>query len=267
MGAALNGGCAFSTLTRLADGQIRMLVTLLGFVGGVGIAAHTIQWLAIPRPLPVASPIEPLPQAVRIGIVLLWGWAIYEVWRLWSTRLSGQPLRALVAANQYRLSTAAALMGLANGLLFYLHGPWAYSGILRKSGEAFVAPGEAAGSLRLLLMLGVLAGMVASTIQRGSFRLDAGINWAWLVSLVGGILMGFGAELVPGGNDVLILHGMPMLSQHAVPSYLALLLGIAVVLLVMQTVTGREMRVDCRTGECVTVAMAKRVDVTKQPIN
>lgn len=267
MGAALNGGCAFSTLTRLADGQIRMLVTLLGFVGGTVMAVLTIQWLAIPSPLPVSSPIEPLPQVARIGIVLLWGWAIYEIWRLWSTRPSGQALRHLLSSNQYRLSTAAALMGLANGLLFYLHGPWAYSGILRKSSEGLVATGEAPSSVRLLLMLGVLAGMMASKFQRGSFRLDARVNWNWPVSLVGGTLMGFGAELVPGGNDVIILHGMPMLSQHAVPSYLALLLGIAVVLLAMRAVIGREMRVDCRTGECVTFAMAQRVDVAKQPMN
>src|SRR6516165_11417909 len=35
LGAAINGACAFSTLARLADGQLRMLGTLCGFIVGV----------------------------------------------------------------------------------------------------------------------------------------------------------------------------------------------------------------------------------------
>ena len=34
VGAALNGGCAFYTLSRLGDGQLRMAVSILGFVLG-----------------------------------------------------------------------------------------------------------------------------------------------------------------------------------------------------------------------------------------
>ena len=44
--------------------------------------------------------------------------------------------------------------------------------------------------------------------------------------------MGFGAALVPGGNAVLILHGIPTFSPHAVPDYLALCLGIMILLLI-----------------------------------
>lgn len=40
VGAVINGGCAFSTLTRLANGQIVIVLSLLGFCSG--IAGHRI---------------------------------------------------------------------------------------------------------------------------------------------------------------------------------------------------------------------------------
>ena len=43
--------------------------------------------------------------------------------------------------------------------------------------------------------------------------------------------MSLGAAMIRGGNDVLILHGIPSLSPHAVPAFLAMLVGIAVSLI------------------------------------
>ena len=39
--------------------------------------------------------------------------------------------------------------------------------------------------------------------------------------------MGFGTALAPGGNDVLILYGIPTVSPYAVPTYTALAVGVA----------------------------------------
>lgn len=46
--------------------------------------------------------------------------------------------------------------------------------------------------------------------------------------------MGLGAAVVPGGNDTLLLGGLPSLAVGAVGAYLSMLLGIASVLLVMR---------------------------------
>ena len=59
-----------------------------------------------------------------------------------------------------------------------------------------------------------------------------------LASGLGGILMGAGGALVPGGNDTLILVLIPNLSLQAIASYLALLAGIACVLLSMRVARG-----------------------------
>ena len=63
--------------------------------------------------------------------------------------------------------------------------------------------------------------------------------------------MGLGAAVIPGGNDALILYGIPSLSPHALPSYVALVAGIAAVLSFMRWGFGIEMHVECHNDECI----------------
>ena len=54
--------------------------------------------------------------------------------------------------------------------------------------------------------------------------------------------MGLGAALVPGGNDMILLNGIPGLSTHALPAYLAMLAGIGLTLaLAMKFFPDREL--------------------------
>jgi hypothetical protein len=99
---------------------------------------------------------------------------------------------------------------------------------------------------RWVVLGAVLFGMLASTLQRGSFRIDWKPRLSWLRNIFGGILMGLGCALLPGGNDALILYGIPGLSPHALPAYGALLLGIFVALITMRAIFRVEMRVACR---------------------
>src|SRR5215467_13582827 len=54
LGAAINGGCAYSTMTRLVDGNGRMLAAIAGFAGGVFAftALAGANLLARPAPAP-----------------------------------------------------------------------------------------------------------------------------------------------------------------------------------------------------------------------
>jgi hypothetical protein len=47
-------------------------------------------------------------------------------------------------------------------------------------------------------------------------------------------MMGLGAALIPGGNDGLILFGIPALSPHALPAIGGILAGILAALLAMR---------------------------------
>ena len=78
----------------------------------------------------------------------------------------------------------------------------------------------------------VLAGVLISASTRDKFQLKIRPRRSWINQFIGGLLMGLGAALIPGGNDVLLLNGIPGLSPHAAPAFLSMLLGIAITLLV-----------------------------------
>ena len=77
-------------------------------------------------------------------------------------------------------------------------------------------------TVRWVILASVLAGMLLSTVQRGTFRVDWRPRRSWLRNFSGGILMGLGVALTPGGNDALVLYGVPSLSPHALPAFLAM---------------------------------------------
>jgi hypothetical protein len=257
IGAALNGGCAFSTLNQLADGKLRMLVTFAGFCFGV------LTDLALARtgrlPLPARAPVpldvlSPWAIAIAAGLVI---WGLFEIQRLWRTQPAGSRLKDLVLSKRYRLSTAAALMGLSNGVLYLLYGSWSYTGTVQQTIEGLVAMSAWPWPIRWALFAAMLAGMVFSTWQRQSFRLDWRPSLAWVRNLAGGALMGIGAVLVPGGNDVLVLHAIPSLSPHALPAYAAMLAGIATALITMRYVIGMEVRVECSGDVCTAEVLPR----------
>ncbi|MDX1576397.1 MAG: YeeE/YedE thiosulfate transporter family protein [Kiloniellales bacterium] len=250
MGAVLNKGCAFSTLTRLGGGQLSMLVSLAGFALGV----LALGLLEPPAPASTALTSDALRVesglGARVVVAALGLWGLWETWRLWRSRPAGESFRALALAERYRLSTAALLLGLSNGLLYALHGTWAYTSTLTRGVQQATGDGTGPAPIAWLLFVFLVVGVVASAWQRQSFRLRWRPRPGWLSYLAGGALMGFGAALVPGGNDVLILHAIPTLSPHALPAYLAMLLGIFVSLVVMRRMGASLETIDCSGDIC-----------------
>ena len=154
--------------------------------------------------------------------------------------------KQLILAPRYRLSTTALMMGLASALIFLLLGTSGYSSTFELIIEAIFGTRPWPSTARWLVLVAVLAGMLVSTLQRGTFRVDFTPQAIWLRSLFGGVLMGLGVALTPGGNDALVLYGIPTLSAHALPAYLAMAVGIAVALALLRLIFGVETRVECR---------------------
>jgi len=94
--------------------------------------------------------------------------------------------------------------------------------------------------------------MMASSVQRGSFRLRRPEGRRAGVHLAAGTLMGFGAAMAPGGNDALILNTIPNLSPHALPTFAAMLAGILGVLGTMRLLGGTIPPVDCSGDICTS---------------
>ena len=201
-------------------------------------------WLDRPAPSPaLVGSLSAWAPVAAAALILL---AVYEAVRLWRTRPPGHSLRALLLAEKYRLSTAAMLIGLAGAGIFLLFGAPGYTSTFELVIEGAMGTKPWPVAARWLLLLAVLLGMLLSTLQRGSHRLDLRPRRAWLRNVAGGALMGFGVALTPGGNDGLVLYGIPSLSPHAIPAYLALAVGVAAAIGLMRLLFGIEMRAECR---------------------
>jgi len=237
LGAAVNGGCSLSTLQRLADGELAMLATLSGLA--LGLLAWTgLEARGLPTALVgIATPWEGMPAAAKIALVAFWAWALQEAVRLWR----GTPPLAWserLRAPKYRLSTAAALLGMGGAVLYALQGSWTYTNVLRNQ-VAWALGMTPSMAGKTMLAIALVGGMVASSLQRRSFALRVPRRSQALACLSGGVLMGLGAALLPGGNDTLLLTALPSLSASAFASYAALLAGIAAALLLVRTTTRR----------------------------
>src|SRR5882672_11840915 len=116
LGAAINGGCAYSTMARFIDGDGRMLAAIAGFA--VGVLGFVLlvgsNWLARPAPAPALVG-SLLPWALALAAVFV-AWGLYEAVRIWRSRETTTRLVDLVCAPTYRLSTAALLIGLPGAL-------------------------------------------------------------------------------------------------------------------------------------------------------
>jgi len=255
LGAALNRGCAFATLARLADGDGWMLATLAGVGAGVLLAGGSG---SVPPPAAgTAAPAGPAPWALAV-LAVVWAAMCWEVLRLWRSRPQPRSWWRLPAERRYRLSTAALVMGAAGGLLYALHGSWAYTGTLGRAVASIAGRDLPPSVSAAALALALLGGMLLSAWQRGALRPRWRRGWGWLGNLVAGGFMGAGVVLVPGGNDALILSGLPSLAAHALPAYAAMLAAIACVLAAMRALTGRTETVDCAGDICRSETPAHR---------
>lgn len=246
VGAAINGACAYATMTRMVDGEVAQFVGVIGFALGVVVFVLLLGMKWVPRPTPAPAQIKSLlPFGLAIGCALI-AYALYEIARLWRSSPEGTTLMQRILAPKYRLSTAALLMGLASAVILLLYGSPGYTTTFQQSIEGVQGSRAFPAFERVALLGAVLAGMAASTLQRGSFQLDARPRVVWLRNLSGGALMGIGTALAPGGNDALVLYGIPTVSPHALPAIGAMLTGIVLGLTFMKAVFGVEMRVACR---------------------
>ena len=245
MGAAINGGCSFSTISKIAQGNLHMALTLPAFVLGVVISAR------LPAMSAGGGSTAPLlDPAIRQLLLLPLGlWGMWEMAKIVTPNLRGDGLWRGMTAKRYRLSTGAALVGICSGFLYAINGRWAYSSRIV---DTFVErPGGpvADSAIAIGLIVALLAGAVASAVSNGSLSFSFAKDM-WRRNLIGGFLMGFGAMMVPGGNGALILQDLPSLSVRGALAYLAMIVGIAVTLALFMRITGGSMAVSCGGDFC-----------------
>lgn len=265
IGAALNGGCSLSTVQRLIDGELSMLVTLLGLVAGVSLGLAFIVNADIP-----AAPMRVVPWTTRpawanvllLGLLL---WCGREGVRLLRAPMVGT-LMARLRQPTYHPASAAALMGVAAGTLYPLQGAWTYTNFVRSEAGAWLGTALPPSGFHALLVASVLVGMLISARQRNAFHLRTAPAAVYVRAACGGALMGIGVALIPGGNDTLLLAAIPALSPWAMPTYLALVGGVTVTMLGMRAVKRAPFaRVRWRADSCDYASHASIEDKRDRP--
>ena len=161
IGAAINGGCSFATISKLAQGELHVALTLPAFMVGA-LCARPLPFGETSINVALQSPELPL---LPLAALALWG--LFELGRLSRSGLK-TGLYAAVTQRRYRLSSSAALIGICAGLLCVLQGRWAYSARLL---EALSDPGATSfiGSDAFYLFLALVFGALVSAVSNRSF--------------------------------------------------------------------------------------------------
>jgi len=124
-----------------------------------------------------------------------------------------------------RIILSYAALGLIASVLANLQGDWTWLRLLQEISAGLPIRYE------ILICVGaVLVGATLTAVLRRHFRFIRPDPWNVLRETLGGGLMAAGAILIPGGNDLLLVYGLPSGSPHAVIAY-AITIALMVVLL------------------------------------
>lgn len=235
-GAYINRACVFGAIARLGSGEWAYAVTPFGFYVGCVSVGHVF---AVParHALPYGSPI------LEVSSLAVLPFVAFVVWRAARALLASPAAmspRTLLERSREGLATrvwsphaATIVIGITFVVMLLLVGAWAYTDVL-----AELARGMAANLVaRTLLLVALFSGAMVGGYTAGRFR-STPIALPQLAKCFGGgLLMGWGTLLIPGGNDGLILVGMPLLWPYAWVAFLTMCVTIGAALLVEKSVT------------------------------
>ena len=220
-GAFLNGACTFGSAARLGRGEIAFAAMPAGFVLGVMIAA---QIAAAPAPRALAG--DPASSSLAVmGLVFFVG---FQLFRLSDGIKGPRDAIARLAAPVWEPSMAMGAIGLSSALLMIFFAPWPYSRLLTDLGAG---GGSDRAPLKIALALAFVAGAAIGAHSRGAFKIVAPSPRDFAGKAAAGALMGGGSFLAAGGNDSMVLVGLPHLLVYSIIAYVSMTATIAAMLL------------------------------------
>jgi uncharacterized membrane protein YedE/YeeE len=247
VGMQLGGSCASGTLYAVGGGQSTILLTLTGFVGGSVLgAAHVTFWSTdVPSGPVVYLPASRLGYGGALVVSLLVISLITVTSRLVERRRRppalAQPARASgwarIPRGAWPLWTGAvALGGLNAATLFVTGSPWGITSAFALWGSkalgavgvpvrhwAYWQPPRNAAALHASVLadrvsvmdFGIILGALIASAAAGAFLPHQRLPWRLVAaSLLGGVLMGYGARLAGGCNIGAYFSGVASFSLH-----------------------------------------------------
>jgi len=209
LGAYINGACVFGAIARFGSGEWAYIVTPIGFYLGC-LTVVPLFGVPMPKKLPYGSPVLQASAMVAVVFVAFALWRLARPWLGGAESMSARWHEAL-AARIWSPHAATTVIGVTFVVMLLLVGGWAYTDVLAELARGM----SASVGARTLLAVALLAGAALGGWTAGLFRSTRLAPAQLLRCLVGGVLMGWGSLLLPGGNDGLILVGMPLAWPYA----------------------------------------------------
>ena len=209
LGAFVNGACVFGAIARLGSGEWAYVLTPIGFFVGC-LSVAPLFGAPAPEALPYGSPVLRAPGWVAALFVAFALWRIVRAW----PRREGEAARRwheAIAARVWSPHAATTVIGLTFVVMLLLVGGWAYTDVLAELAHGMSTSVAARG----LLLVALLVGAILGGWTAGLLRAVRPSPLRLATCFVGGLLMGWGSLLLPGGNDGLILVGMPLAWPYA----------------------------------------------------
>lgn len=215
LGALANRACMLGSISQLGRGNANYLLTLAGMTGSLALAPVLGGAWGRMSPAGMTMTSERFMAGQYAPLVAgLFGAALLPaLYRL---------LRHRETAWLYLIAT-----GVLGGLIFALNPGWSYLAAIGRGMR-----GEWGGTALVanIAALCLFAGATVSLWLRDSLDIRRIALGPGLGCLVGGLTMGTGAQLVPGGNDTLLLWTVPGLAWYGALAYLSMMAVIAAVL-------------------------------------
>ena len=237
LGAYVGRACVFGAIARFGNGEWSYLLVPVGFFAGCASVAPLFMPMA-PKVLPQGSAVFHAGSWVAASLAMVVAAWIVHAWR--KARRSGDGadramgMRLGFAARVWSPTAATAVIGIAFFFMMLMVGPWAYTEAL--ADVARKMPHDLLP--RALLMAALLAGAFLGGLTARRLT-NTSVTRARLARcFASGVLMGWGSLLIPGGNDGLILVGMPLLFVYAWVAMASMALAIGGAMVVERAVLG-----------------------------
>ena len=219
IGAVLNGACALGTVAQLTRGRTDYIATLVGITLGAMVAIR----LGVHSEATIPS-ILSKPNWLGWAALVAFGAAVVPVF---------QHVRRIGRSLRLRLTTVLsfAVLGVCGGILNGTAGAWSYTSLLAGAAEHAVGPAHPRSYMvAFVCTLALLAGGISAAVSLRRFTLTRPKVRPCAAKLVGGATMGVAAMMIPGGNDMLLLSGLPSLSGNAWAAYAAMMVALLALL-------------------------------------
>lgn len=218
LGAFLNGACVFGTLAHISKGEINYVGTIVGmFIGALAtpllkpqIESNYFLDLSHPTPLAILT------------------WLAFILITANELRLRRQLIKfnyfAIRSKHVWDPILSMAIIGINGGLLYATIGNWGYLTVLSHDAAKLLNPSIPDVTIQVFSATGALIlGAIVAAWKTHKLKIRKPGAAMFVRKMLGGSLMSFSALIIPGGNDTLLLYGIPSLAPHAFVAYLIML--------------------------------------------